>query len=224
MKVIIDKILFSFRKSYSLQVTENARLVIRLPYGIDEKEIRNIIKKHKRWILTKIKLAQQIKQKVKKYNYEEGEKFLYLGNSYPLTFTKNQSEPILFDKKFLISSEHSSNAKSILISWYKERAKNIFLERVEYYATLYNFNFRKVQLSSARKKWGSCSVNGDIKIAWRLVMAPLAAIDYVVVHELAHLKIKNHSKEFWRIVANVYPDYKIQRVWLKENEPLLRLT
>lgn len=224
MQIEIDKILFSRRSTYSLQITEDARLIIKVPLYTDEKEINRIVNKHKRWITKKITLAKLINQRVKKYKFKEGEMLMYLGNPYRLCFIQNQSELIVFNNKFNISSEYSSTAKNIIINWYKARAREIFTERVEHYSKLYNFRFRKIKLSSALKKWGSCSTNGDINLTWRLVMAPLDVIDYVVVHELVHLKIKNHSKEFWKMVANILPDYQIQKAWLKENEPLLRIT
>jgi hypothetical protein len=99
----------------------------------------------------------------------------------------------------------------------------VFTERVEWYAEEYGFEVKKIRISSARTRWGSYSQTGTLSLTWRLVMAPLDVIDYVVVHELCHLREMNHSKAFWEQVEAILPDYKQRRKWLKDNEKLLVL-
>jgi predicted metal-dependent hydrolase len=86
---------------------------------------------------------------------------------------------------------------------------------VQYFANLYGFVYRGIRISSARTRWGSCSSRGGLNFTWRLIQAPLPIIDYVVVHELAHLKVPNHSKAFWELVKNLLPDFAERRAWLK---------
>ncbi|MDO9303429.1 MAG: M48 family metallopeptidase, partial [Anaerolineales bacterium] len=105
----------------------------------------------------------------------------------------------------------------VFTRWYKERALEIISERVKQYSQQYNFAPKQVKISSAKTRWGSCSPNGALNFTWRLVMAPLAVIDYVVAHELVHLRVKDHSSKFWKTVESIYPDYKKQRKWLREN-------
>ena len=76
--------------------------------------------------------------------------------------------------------------------------------------------YDKIIITGAMKRWGSCSSKGNLNFAWRLVMAPIDIIDYVVVHELSHIVHRNHSKRFWEQVETIFPDYKIKRKWLKE--------
>ncbi|MBK7452806.1 MAG: M48 family metallopeptidase [Anaerolineales bacterium] len=80
-----------------------------------------------------------------------------------------------------------------------------------------------MKISSARTRWGSCSPDGTLNFTWRLVMAPLEVIDYVVIHELAHLRVKNHSSKFWDVVKAIDPQYKEKRKWLRENGGKLNL-
>ncbi|MCS7122892.1 MAG: M48 family metallopeptidase, partial [Candidatus Micrarchaeota archaeon] len=87
----------------------------------------------------------------------------------------------------------------------------------------YNFRYNRVRITNARRRWGSCSSSNNLNFSWRLIMAPLEVIDYVVVHELVHTRIKNHSKAFWRMVEAVMPDYDRQRRWLRENGHMLKI-
>ena len=96
-------------------------------------------------------------------------------------------------------------------------------ERVEFFAHAQGFKVKKIRISSARTRWGSCSAKGTLSFTWRLVMAPPDVIDYVVVHELCHLKELNHSKAFWAQVEAILPDYKTRRKWLKDNGAKLHL-
>ena len=97
------------------------------------------------------------------------------------------------------------------------------IERVAFFARSQDVKPGKLCISSARTRWGSCSAKGTLSFTWRLVMAPLDIIDYVVVHELCHLKEMNHSRAFWERVETILPDYKRRRKWLKENGGALRL-
>lgn len=105
----------------------------------------------------------------------------------------------------------------LLIEAYKKEAKEKITERVELFAKKFGLTFRKVKINSARRRWGSCSTTGNLNFSWRLVRTPLFVIDYVVIHELAHLEHKNHSPDFWKSVQAMYPDTKMARRWLKEN-------
>ncbi len=96
-------------------------------------------------------------------------------------------------------------------------------QQVSYYATKHGFEFKKIRISSARTRWGSCSTLGTLSFTWRLVLAPLDVLDYVVVHELCHLSELNHSKKYWGLVEEILPDYKARRTWLKENGGRLKL-
>jgi predicted metal-dependent hydrolase len=103
----------------------------------------------------------------------------------------------------------------VFTQWYKEQAYEVIEKRVNVFSYQYGFSPRQVKISSARTRWGSCSPNGTLNFSWRLVMAPLEVIDYVVVHELAHLHVKDHSSRFWQEVEKIMPDYKDRRKWLR---------
>jgi hypothetical protein len=152
-----------------------------------------------------------------------GEGFLYLGKYYKLIIIDKQETALQFENGFYFSKEHLSNAKQVFMRWYKEKAYEKISERVEWYAQKRGFKYNRIIITNAQKRWGSCSYKRNLNFTWRLIMAPLPVIDYVVVHELVHLEERNHTKSFWNKVKMLMPAYKKHKDWLKENGYLLRL-
>ncbi len=114
-------------------------------------------------------------------------------------------------------------AKEAFTAWYRAQARPLIEERARAFAARYGFNYKQLKITSARTRWGSCSSRGTLSFTWRLVMAPPECLDYVVVHELAHLRVANHSWTFWEEVGAILPDYKARRKWLRVNGRLLTL-
>ena len=100
---------------------------------------------------------------------------------------------------------------------YRDAAKDYIPKRVEYYHQFTGGTYQKITIRDQKTRWGSCSSTGTLSFSFRLMMAPPRVLDYVVVHELCHLTHMNHSKEFWKMVEDILPDYKEHRKWLKEN-------
>ena len=99
---------------------------------------------------------------------------------------------------------------------YRSQALPILQQRCEFYAAMLGVRYKKISISNAISRWGSCSRNGNLRLHWKLTLAPREVMDYVVVHELAHLKELNHSKRFWSIVASILPDYPSSKKWLRK--------
>jgi predicted metal-dependent hydrolase len=148
----------------------------------------------------------------------DGETFPFLGQSYPLTIVPRQRPAITFDgSTFRLAKSALPKAEDAFARWYKGQAASLLLERVLIYSRKHGFHYQKIRISSARSRWGSCSSSGMLSFTYRLVMAPPEVVDYVVVHELVHTQVKNHSKTFWRRVGEILPDYKVKLTWLKKN-------
>jgi hypothetical protein rflaF_14237 len=109
-----------------------------------------------------------------------------------------------------------------LEKWLRQQALAVLQERTAHYAELMGVVYQSVKLSSAAKRWGSCSIKGNLNFSWRLVFYPLAVLDYVVVHELSHIGNMNHSRRFWQRVASVLPDYQMRQRWLKQQAYILQ--
>lgn len=217
----IEKIIRSKRKTIALQMTDNATLIIRAPFNVSEKTIWEVINKHKNWIYKKQKEIESRDPKALPKEFVNGEGFLYLGRYYKLHIVDGQEEPLKFENGFYLSKSTLPKAKEVFIDWYKKAAYEKVVERVNWWAQKRGFKYNKVNITNAQRRWGSCSSKGNLNFSWRLIMAPLSVIDYVVVHELVHLEEKNHGKVFWTKVKMLMPDYKKHEEWLKKSGYLL---
>ncbi len=107
--------------------------------------------------------------------------------------------------------------------WYKHQAVEIIRKRVEWFTELYALEYKSIKLTDAKKRWGSCGPSNSLNFSWRLIMAPMEVIDYVIVHELCHTVEKNHTKDYWVKVKTIIPDYMKRRDWLEKNQQMLDL-
>ena len=148
--------------------------------------------------------------------YIDGESFYYLGKVYKLIHVKGQRDIALSEKLEIPDCDREQKRK-LLFKWYKSRAAIIYEERTNSYAKSMQLYPSQIKISIANKRWGSCSGKNNINLSWRLIMAPIEVLDYVIIHELAHIKYKNHSKDFWNLVAVYDKKYRQHRKWLREN-------
>lgn len=219
MSTIPYTIVRSDRKTVALVVSSEAQLVVRAPYRVSEKEIDSFVKKKERWIFEKQLQVSAFGEKHSQITVADGETIIYLGNAY--TIQRGDYECISIDSTFLhVPREYAIDD---IIAWLKEEALHVVTERTVFYADLMGVKFSAIKLSEAKSRWGSCSAKNSLNFAWRLIMCPVAAIDYIVVHELSHIKYKNHGAEFWARVKTVLPNYKEQQDWLKLNRKLMEI-
>ena len=144
---------------------------------------------------------------------------LYLGHSYVISKESVADIRIVGDSLVIPIDATMEN----ITAWLKSEAGKIIEERVARYANIMGVSYAGVKTSEAKGRWGSCSSKDSLNFAWRLVLAPLGIIDYVVVHELSHITYKNHSPQFWARVKTVLPNYKEQQDWLKANRLLMEI-
>jgi predicted metal-dependent hydrolase len=217
MSIPIDRLVRSRRRTVAIVVERDGRLTVRAPQHMAEKRIHAFIESHADWIVKTRAKALAAPQPLPP-KYKEGEQFLYLGKTYPLTIVPPQRPALTFDRQvFRLSSSALPKAEQTFARWYKEQARLLFLERVPGLAGKYSFYFEKIRISSARTRWGSCSSSGTLSFTYRLIMAPLEVVDYVILHELVHTQVRNHSKTFWTRLGGLMPDYKNRLTWLKKN-------
>ncbi len=149
--------------------------------------------------------------------YQPGETFLFLGQAYTLEIVEQQVEALKLDGKFLLKRSARSKAPEVFEAWYRQQALDVISQRLVLFAGQTGLGYQQVRVKNLRTRWGSCSIRGNLNFNLRLVLAPLEIVDYVVVHELVHLKHKNHSRQYWESVAAILPDFKKRRDWLKLN-------
>lgn len=207
------------RKTISLHIKEDGRVVIYVPYHTPKGEIEGFIKEKESWVIKKIsEKGRSIKETEKAFI--TGEKFLYLGESYPLEIgdTHYRGLPLrLSFGKFILDKDRLEEARDLFIHWYKREAKEKIEGRLHYFSNRLQLFPKGLKITSAKYRWGSCSRDSRLSFSWKIIMAPLNVIDYVLIHELVHIKEKNHSKRFWTYLETILPDYRKHRFWLKEN-------
>lgn len=202
----------SKRKTVNIKILQDSTVQVTIPFFLPRFYVTRLLQEKKDWI----EEAQQKMLARKKTASAEGS-YLYLGKQYELVERPGQNEMIEIADKLYIGSANKKFVKTYLESWYKQQARKIIVERVHLYAKRAELSFRSVAITTAETRWGSCSSNRTLNFNWKLVMAPIEVIDYVVSHELAHLTEMNHSRAFWDTVRKMYPLYREYRTWLRRN-------
>ena len=216
------KLIRSKRRTLALMISADATLVVRAPAHTPLDTIEQFVGRNTGWIQRALARLQKRPQ-VKKKQFLSGEEFLFLGEFYPLEVQNDTDQPLHLLDGFILNAKEQSRGRELFIGWYKNEAKKIIAARVEWWAQRFGLAYQSVNITRANRRWGSCAPNDRLNFSWRLVMAPLTVIDYVVVHELAHITHKNHSRRFWSRVKAMYPGYKDAKTWLRANEGMLNL-
>ena len=210
------KIIRQTRKTLSLSFDKNAELIVKVPKNISDGSINEFLEKHKKWILEKKNLLEKNNQKFEIWDF-----FFFFWESFELKFYKKRK--FFFDGKYFYTNlEKSEDIKKEFIKFYKKEAKKYISERILEICKKLKIDFNFLKITSARSRWGSCNSKKNISFSFRLILAPKNSIDYVIVHELAHLSKMNHSKAFWNLVQD-YSDqigiwsYKENKKWLRQN-------
>ena len=208
------------KKTLSLTVKPGGMVVIQAPYPVPRAEIDGFFQRKPPWIRQKMAtLERQVHREMPGGEaLAAGDQALLLGVPYPVIINGinlNGSNLSFDGSRFILSPCAAASGKDSLRSWYQQTASSFLPDRVSVYEEIMGCNSRSVRISRARSRWGSCSADNRIALSWRLMMAPPAVIDYVVVHELAHIREKNHSPRFWSLVGNICPDYRKHRRWLR---------
>ena len=219
MPAKIDKLIRSSRKTVAILVHPDGQVTVRAPKQVPLAQIQAFVDSKAEWIEKKQEIARLKRQsKPGPRRFVEGETFLYLGKEYPLAVCEEPGKPLTLEgDRFVLRPSSRSAPRETFYLWYERQAHTVIKQRVEALAKKFNLHYTKIRITSARTRWGSCSSTGTLSFSWRLIMAPLEVIDYVVIHELAHTVEPNHSKRFWDRVAAMDPNYAKYVKWLKEN-------
>ena len=202
------------RRSISLLI-DHGKLEVRAPFLTDDGTIIRWVKSKSSWIQKKLSQIPEYRE----HKFIDGELFYYLGSQYPLRFDENVKNDRRITAK--LSPENRgvfiANNKTQLQKLYRYLARNYLAKRLKELSKYTNIPYEKMRLSSAHTRWGSCSSNGTISLNWKLIMAPAGIIDYVIIHELCHVRHMNHSRLFWQLVTHYLPDCKERQKWLRQN-------
>jgi len=210
------------RRTVGLKITQTG-LVIHAPKRISQSQLEDIIVQKADWVLRK--LASVTANRIPEIQWQHGEQLLFLGNAITLTIEHNaRSKAVEYEPGILQLAMPNQDKMLVarkVVHWYKKQAITDFTRRLEIFSSKLGVKFTSLTLSNAASRWGSCNSKKEIRLNWRLLQAPPHIINYVVCHELAHIKEMNHSAKFWATVASIFPDYKAAEKELKAISPQL---
>ena len=220
----ITRLIRTNRQTMVIVIENDATVTVRAPKRVSKKEIFDFVRSKKEWIAEKQREAVIKVRQARAKRFIDGELFSYLGKQFPLLITEETNYALKFSKgNFILHAKCQKSGYHIFINWYKKIAFKYLSQRIEYYSNISGIKYKSIKINSAQSRWGSCGLKGTINFTWRLILAPPHIIDYVVVHELAHLKELNHSSKFWNIVKSIYPDFIKARKWLADNGHILNI-
>lgn len=205
------------RKTVSIYVEPNGDVNVLAPEKISVNDLNHIIEKKKYWIYKSLSELEELNATSVKREIKNGEGFLYLGKSYKLKIKKNLKQPLsLRQGRFHLDRDYQDYAIEYFIKFYKSKGEKHIQQRVDYFKGKLGVTPNPIRIMDLQNRWGSCS-DKYINFHWKIMMAPMQIIDYVIVHELAHLIEAKHNDKFWEIIESVIPDYKTRKDWLRIN-------
>lgn len=206
-------------KTARLQVDDGAVSVF-VPKDLPQERIKKLLVDKKRWIREKLYLHQQA-QPVSKRQMVSGEALPYLGKNYRLKVITGPLQPVKLIHGQLVVSlpepmQYDHVVREMLTYWYRLQAEVRFQEKVKRFASIVGVEPTGVSVKTFKARWGSCTAKGEIQFHWKVIMAPHSIVDYVVIHELCHLKHLDHSHAFWKSIERIMPNYLECKDWLKD--------
>lgn len=215
----------SKRKTVSLIVERNGSLRILAPLKYPEQNIMRFISEKQSWI--RKKLSELEVDKKKRPSFEEGSHIAFMGDTLKIVYhvvqKKSEEFVCIVDDVLHYNLRNFSYESMLKVTeqWYRQQATLLFQERVAHFNTYLDRKPSKITIKTQQKRWGTCTSKGHVLLNWRLILAPLEVIDYVILHELCHLYHMDHSKRFWDLVAKVDPVYAEKRLWLKKHGDII---
>lgn len=226
-KTIIYSVIRSKRrkKTISIFIEPTKEILVRAPVNASYSRLNRVVKSKAKWITKKLRLLDDTSLPIKR-EFVSGESFSYLGRYVRLKILKNNKNEIPVVKmqrgrlevsmnKANENGAFSEEVRNAIIEWFKIKGAKRIPDRVNIYTKKMGLPEPKIFIRNQQKIWGSCDTKGVLRFNWRMIMAPVSIIDYVVVHELCHLKYNNHSKDFWKYLGMIMPDYEKRRERLK---------
>ncbi|MDU2066008.1 MAG: SprT family zinc-dependent metalloprotease [Sporomusaceae bacterium] len=221
-----DVVFVPRRKTLLLRVVSARQLEIKAPKNYPLAQIRALLLEKTAWIISHAAHLEQLSHATVNQTIAPGQKILFQGTPHELIFHEHATETKGMIEQGAIHLYFATTLpqapKAILAQLFQEAAQTKLRETTETWAKKIGVFPRKITLKNQKTLWGSCSSAGNIAYNWQIIMAPPQVMDYLVIHELAHLREPNHSKRFWQIVATFDPAYQKHRLWLKEKGLLLR--
>jgi predicted metal-dependent hydrolase len=218
---------YTLKQSYRarcarLEIRQATGLTIVIPKSYDVTDVHTLMQKKKRWILNNLAKCHRIVQPEAVKCLKSGDHIPYLGQELMLVTQRDHGSDasVVLDKNRLIISVGNKNngVGLILEQWYRTQADQLLKEKTDRQCAKFGLTYNRLTIRGQRSRWASCSHKRNLSFNWKLMMVPEPVIDYVIIHELMHLKQMNHTKRFWKLVDERCPDWREHRTWLKQHE------
>jgi predicted metal-dependent hydrolase len=215
----------SKRSTVSIAIDPLEGVLVTAPRPASVKRLDDIVHAKASWIVERTKRQIDLPPPLPAREFVSGETFLYLGRQHRLRLDINTApRPLRLENGWLrvsiprhLEQQHrGSFVRAALSDWYKRHAAKRLPERAKLWSRKLDLPAPEIILAEPRKRWGSASASGTVRINWRIIQAPLALVDYVVLHELAHVRHRNHTREFWAAMGRVMPDYEARKGRLRD--------
>ena len=215
-------------KTVAIHVNPTAAVTVLAPRRLNEERIRAIVQKKARWILEKQEFLKRNEHLTSPKEFVSGESFPYLGRQYRLKVLRTGGGPggtcKLIQGRFQVeiegdlgAEEEKRSVRKALTAWYLRHAGEKVKERIDQLAKQLGKYPQRIEIKEQKRRWGSCSRSGVIRLNWKIIMTPISILDYVIVHELCHLIHPHHSPQFWNKVQSILPDHKKRRDLLRQH-------
>ncbi|VYT65005.1 DUF45 domain-containing protein [Clostridium tertium] len=212
-EIIHYKIIYKNKKNLSIKLNGDKEIIVYSPYGVSDEYIEKIIRKKENWIISNL-------NKIEKNNFNDESYIIYRGKKFLKKVEEANIDKIVLNVDSITirsKSLESNYINDLIYKWYIEMANEIILARTKMLSYKNNLIPSRILIKSQKSRWGSCNSKREVRLNWRLILMPEEVMDYIIVHELCHLKHMNHSSYFWDLVNELQPDFKTSKRWLKEN-------
>jgi predicted metal-dependent hydrolase len=219
-KTIRFEIKYKNRTSIGMTIDSFGNVEVQAPKGTPDERVIQLLEEKWELIQQKLTEMKDMLQGPQEKVYDHGESFLYLGNTYPIQIFQDMNitqDYVVFEGVKLhiyVKQLEDEKIKQALKRFYYQQCKALVEKSISSYQSNFKTKPRSIRISDNKKTWGTCDSKLQLTFNWRLAMAPLEVIDYVVVHEMCHMVHLNHDRSFWRLVGKIMPDYKEKENWL----------
>lgn len=213
----------SDRKTADIVIERSGDVIVRAPVGIDDEAVRAVVADRALWVYRSLAEWEDLNASRRYRPLVQGQGFPYLGRSYRLKFVDDTEVPLRLKNgrwelsEAFFAREGEPAARKAFRDLYIEKGVQIFAERVRHLAPLVGVEPGEIAVKELGYHWASCGAGGGLNFHWKTLMAPQTVIDYIVVHELCHLRHRDHSDAFWNEVDKVLPRYSERKEWLRVN-------
>lgn len=212
------------RKTVSIFIERNGSVKVLAPVTASDEKVEAAVQSREYQIFTKLAKWKELNQGKVSREFVNGQSFLYLGKNYRLKLTENQDVPLKMNGGFfLLDKKHTEKADKVFKDFYRDKAEKKIKERMKLIEEKFQLKPTTIKVLELQNRWASWTPKNGLNFHWKCIMAPISVLDYIITHEMVHLKFPNHSTEFWNELDKKMPNYREHENWLKQNGVKLSL-